>query len=457
MYQSGRVTIPCRLIESENEIDFVTAGRLRFAVVNSAELTRLALDKHRTAFIAPSSPRHFAWRLLSSGAIINSPRRAVDRAGASTRSFARALGADADAAAAFAERICGTWSKGDVVDVENEIAHLTRWVAMRRLLEPGDMPDVADEIGAALAAYGSSPDRSGQMLRHLRSAIERARFERRLSSAGDNGHLTRRAPMAGHGGAREHAERAISTEMTTALILSLETALTVMRTVWPLLTEHPHLRVRLQHEIDGQLNGRTPEYRDVRRLRFARQVVSEVLRLHPPVAMFSRRLARDVELGGARVPAGSIIVFKPGRMHRSADWFSRPHTFDPDRFENAAKTGRLPEGYMPFGSTETGAAERYAMSLTTIVFVTIAQRCVLVRNKATCSVAAVRSVRLPLDSLAPRVLRRVGPRPNRRGRRPMSVPGRLESVLQQRTHAGNASVGSSPNLILTCDALRAAL
>jgi pentalenene oxygenase len=456
MRQSGSVTIPGRLIESENEIDFVTAGRLRFVVVNSAELTRLALDKHQDAFVAASAPRSFAWRFLSSGAIINARPPATDRRGASARSFAKALGADADAAAAFAERICGTWNKGDVVDVEKEIAHLTRWVAVRRLLEPGDMPDVADEIGAALAGYGNSTPRPGHPLRHLRSAIERAVFERRTSTAAGGTYFAE-APAASHGGTRSQSERATSIELTNALILSLETAVTVMRTVWPLLTEHPHVRARLQHEIDGLLNGRTPEYRDVRRLRYARQLVREVLRLHPPVALFSRRLAHDVELGGSHLPAGSVIVFKPGRLHRSAEWFSNPHRFDPDRFEHAARTGRLPQSYMPFGSTGSGSAERYALSLSTIVLVTIAQRCVLVRNGSATTVAAVRSARLRHDSLAPRAMRRAGPRRQGGATRPQFLPVRLEAPRHHRTHGGTATAGSSPSLILTCDALRAAL
>jgi cytochrome P450 len=68
--------------------------------------------------------------------------------------------------------------------------------------------------------------------------------------------------------------------------------------------------------------------------------IAEVLRIEPPVQRFTRVATRDVELGGASVPAGSRVVLLFGSANRDERRFA-----DPDRFD----IERNPTDHLTFG------------------------------------------------------------------------------------------------------------
>lgn len=59
----------------------------------------------------------------------------------------------------------------------------------------------------------------------------------------------------------------------------------------------------------------------------------EVLRLNPPVPMLMRRTVKEVELGGFHLQPHTMVQVSPLYTHRMEEWWSRPHEFDPGRFE----------------------------------------------------------------------------------------------------------------------------
>jgi len=58
----------------------------------------------------------------------------------------------------------------------------------------------------------------------------------------------------------------------------------------------------------------------------------EVLRMTPPVPSLMRRTVKEVELGGYRLPPHTLVQVSPLYTHRMEEWWSHPHSFDPDRF-----------------------------------------------------------------------------------------------------------------------------
>ncbi|WP_295821788.1 cytochrome P450 [uncultured Deinococcus sp.] len=77
-------------------------------------------------------------------------------------------------------------------------------------------------------------------------------------------------------------------------------------------------------------------------------VLKEVLRLYPPGWMGSRRLNRDVDWNGVRLPHGALALYSPYLSGRDPALWERPDTFDPARWH--AKPPAW--AYLPFGGGE---------------------------------------------------------------------------------------------------------
>jgi cytochrome P450 family 135 len=87
------------------------------------------------------------------------------------------------------------------------------------------------------------------------------------------------------------------------------------------LLRHPDKLARLRAEV---LAGDSEEYVDA--------VVKETLRLCPAVPVVMRRLTEPMQLGGYTIPADTIVAPCVYLMHRRADLYPQPRSFQPERF-----------------------------------------------------------------------------------------------------------------------------
>lgn len=86
------------------------------------------------------------------------------------------------------------------------------------------------------------------------------------------------------------------------------------------------------------------------RLKFTRMVIDECLRLHPPFWFENRNVMQDVELGGHRIPKGSMVVFSRYSLHRHPGFWNEPDRFDPSRQNpDAPENRRTTYAHIPFG------------------------------------------------------------------------------------------------------------
>jgi cytochrome P450 len=58
----------------------------------------------------------------------------------------------------------------------------------------------------------------------------------------------------------------------------------------------------------------------------------EVLRMNPPVPMLMRRTIKETEVGGYRLEPHTMVQISPLYTQRMEQWWTNPHSFDPDRF-----------------------------------------------------------------------------------------------------------------------------
>ncbi|WP_294622317.1 cytochrome P450 [uncultured Roseovarius sp.] len=101
-----------------------------------------------------------------------------------------------------------------------------------------------------------------------------------------------------------------------------------------------------------------PDFAQVGKLRLARDVFRETLRLYPPVPMMVREATCPERFRDRDVPKGAQIVLSPWHQHRHERLWDRPDEFDPARFGTENGKTCLRSAYMPFSAGQrvcTGA------------------------------------------------------------------------------------------------------
>lgn len=167
----------------------------------------------------------------------------------------------------------------------------------------------------------------------------------------------------------------IRDEMVTIYVAGHETTSLALTWTFYLLSQHPEVEAKLHAELSEVLGGRTPHAEDVPRLRYARMVIDETLRLYPPAHTLSREAISADELAGHRIPAGSAIYIVPWLLHRHRKLWERPERFAPERFlpENAVHRPRF--GYLPFGAgPRICIGGTFAVTEAILILATITQR-----------------------------------------------------------------------------------
>ncbi|MED7953458.1 cytochrome P450 [Kitasatospora sp. NPDC058201] len=186
--------------------------------------------------------------------------------------------------------------------------------------------------------------------------------------------------LSGLLGARDEDGRGLSDQeihdqVMNFLTASTETTATALAWALQLLGRHPEYERRLQEEADAfaASGGADAHGRDG--LDYTRQVVNEVLRLYPPGWLVTRVVTADTELGGVRLPVGSVVFYSSYALHRNGELFPDPERFDPDRW-SPERVGDVPRGAMiPFGAgSRKCIGDDFAMMETTLALATIAAR-----------------------------------------------------------------------------------
>lgn len=116
-----------------------------------------------------------------------------------------------------------------------------------------------------------------------------------------------------------------------------------------LLATHPDWQDRVAAEAQAELAD-AGYLSVVNRLRQARAVFREAMRLYPPVPMMVRENCCPVQLRGRAVAPGAQIVLSPWHLHRHERIWDNPDQFDPARFDTENGRAGLRDAYMPFSA-----------------------------------------------------------------------------------------------------------
>jgi len=295
----------------------------------------------------------------------------------------------------YAGRAAERWKAGETIDVHKEMVALTLAIVGTTLFD-ADVEEEADEIGKALTEalelfqrllmvpYGEfleklpipSTLRFRSARRRLDATIARLIAERRRNPRDRKDLLTLlllAQDTEGDGGGMTDTQ--LRDEAMTIFLAGHETTANAMAWTWHLLSQNPEAEGRLHEELDRVFEGRAPGVADLPRLRYTEMVLSESMRLFPPAWILGRRAIVDHELGGYRIPAGSIVLLSQWITHRDARYFPDPLRFDPQRFTAEAQAARPRFSYFPFGGgPRVCIGEGFAWMEGVLVLATIARR-----------------------------------------------------------------------------------
>ncbi|MGJ8642829.1 MAG: cytochrome P450 [Luteolibacter sp.] len=171
-------------------------------------------------------------------------------------------------------------------------------------------------------------------------------------------------------------EAEICEEILGMIVGGHETAATALTWFWYELHHHPKIEQKVVAEIAAVIGDSplTPE--KLCELTYTDRVMNETMRLHPPFWFENRNTMQDIELGGVKIPKGTMVAFSRYSLHRHPDYWENPDAFDPSRFD-PEKPGNPGAScaYVPFGGGPRICIGRhFAMMELLVIAVTVLQR-----------------------------------------------------------------------------------
>lgn len=173
-------------------------------------------------------------------------------------------------------------------------------------------------------------------------------------------------------------------EALTLILSGHETTANVLTWAFSWLASRPELQAALAQEakdLKWPGSDRTPSVEDLLGVdesgtphtKVASAIVSETLRMAPPVWVSPRVALVDIDIDGVNVPAGSHVIVSQYVTQRDPRWFPQPNEWLPERwYSNLAK--ELPRGaYFPFGGgTRKCLGDQFALLEARIVLLEVA-------------------------------------------------------------------------------------
>lgn len=286
-----------------------------------------------------------------------------------------------DVMARLAEEAAGRWTDGATFDLHHDMMTLTLAVAVETLFG-AEVEEEVKPIRRATADAFLFYDVRNPVALHGTDAIQGVRdtfdkviyrfIARRRQNPADTGDLLSMLLAAQEEGTGVGlTDEEVRDEAVNLLIAGHETnAVALTCTLWA-MAGHPEVQERLHAEVDAVLGGRRATFDDLHRLSYTRQVLSEGMRLYPPVWVLGRQATRPVEIGGVTLAPDSTVVLSMLTLHRDPRWWEEPEAFRPERF--AAKQPKFT--YLPFGVGQRGCiGESFAWVEGVLVLASLVQR-----------------------------------------------------------------------------------
>jgi cytochrome P450 len=290
-------------------------------------------------------------------------------------------------------RMLARWRSGQSVDIHDEFSTLTSAIALKTLFGLDDAGDREQFVESLRLAFDLLSLRFRDLVRlpmwvptprNLRTKRATANLYRVVDGfiaagrarkePGDD--LLSRLVAAQDDDGSRMTEAQLRDEAMTLYLAGHETTALTLTWSWYLLATHPDAETKLVEEWSRVLGGRSPAPDDLPNLPYTDAVITEAMRVYPPVYLIGREATRELELGGYRVRKGTTIFMSQWVSHRDPRYFGPdPEVFRPERWlDGLAK--RIPKyAYYPFGGgPRVCIGNTFALMEAAILLATVGQR-----------------------------------------------------------------------------------
>ncbi|NP_001269247.1 isoflavone 2'-hydroxylase-like [Cicer arietinum] len=145
-----------------------------------------------------------------------------------------------------------------------------------------------------------------------------------------------------------YSDQIIKGLIMALIVAGTETSSVTLEWAMSNLLNHPEILEKAKIELDNHIGQEhLIEEAEATKLQYLQNIISETLRLHPPVTMLLPHLSsHDCTIGGYDVPRNTMLMVNAWAIHRDPNLWADPMSFKPERFENGQ--GDI-GGFIPFG------------------------------------------------------------------------------------------------------------
>lgn len=308
---------------------------------------------------------------VSNGEVWKRQRRIIDPAfeGGRLREAFPAMLAAGDAAVARFDQLAETGP----VEIEEECSHMAADVIFRTLFSIPITNSVAHSVFHEFRAYQRTQPllnlasfvrlpawfprmrrretiRSSRAIRRLLVQLTDTRHQAIAAGTAPDDLATKIMTTADPETGETFSVDEMVDQVAIFFLAGHETSASALSWALYLLALDPEVQDKLASEAQAVFSHGSPDFSDIRKLGFTRDVFREALRLFPPVPMMIRSAAQDENFRNRPIRAGSYIVLSPWHLQRHERLWDEPDRFDPTRWQTENGKTCLREAFMPFSA-----------------------------------------------------------------------------------------------------------
>ena len=172
----------------------------------------------------------------------------------------------------------------------------------------------------------------------------------------------------------------IRDEVLTLILSGHETTANVLTWAFAYMSDNPEAASQLAQEADATdwiINNSVPTFAQLEQsATYASCVLSETLRLAPPVWVSPRIALVETTIDGVKIPAGAHVLISQYVTQRLAQYFTNPQKWDPQRWLDPTFEASLPRGaYFPFlAGSRKCLGESFALAESRLILLLVARQ-----------------------------------------------------------------------------------
>lgn len=264
------------------------------------------------------------------------------------------------------DRMAAQMAAGEVTDLSREMMRVTLSVVGRALFST-DLDEEAGEVSVALTTVLQETNRRimspirlplgiptprnrrfKRALAVLDAHVARIIAERRASHEPGQDLLGMFLSVKDAETGEQMTDLQLRDEVMTMVLAGHETTANALGWALSLLCRFPDAQRRIRAEVAEVLGDRDPVAADVPKLAYTGRVISEAMRLYPPIWGIERQSVAADQIGPYPIPAGTRVAVNLYALHHNPQHWDNPDGFDPDRFLPERAKTRHRYAYLPF-------------------------------------------------------------------------------------------------------------